>query len=97
YGGAGDDTITVNDLTIAALSAGFAPGSELARIDGGSGIDTLALSGVGITLDLSVIANQGGGTAGSTSRIESIERIDLTGSGNNTLTVGVNDVLDVAG
>ena len=30
-------------------------------------------------------------------RIESIERIDLTGSGNNTLTVGIKAVLGMAG
>jgi len=34
---------------------------------------------------------------GSASRIESIERIDLSGSGDNTLTLGLKDVLDMAG
>lgn len=44
-----------------------------------------------------VIAKQGGGLNSSSSRIESIERIDLTGNGNNTLKIGIKDVLDMAG
>ena len=66
----------------------------------GGGIDTFALDGAGITLDLTAIANQGGGTPGSSSRLESIERIDLTGGTggtNNTLKLGLQDVLDIAG
>jgi hypothetical protein len=66
-------------------------------VDGGTGVDTLKLSGANITLDLGAVANQGGSTPGSASRIEAIERIDLTGSGDNTLTLNVNDVQDVAG
>ena len=79
-GGAGNDVLRVDASTIAALAAGLgAAGNsgQLARVDGGSGLDTLALTGAGITLDLGLIANQGAGTPGSTSRIESIERIDL--------------------
>jgi predicted secreted protein len=100
YGGSGDDTLVVAADTVAALAAGFGSGgntTQLSRIDGGNGIDTLALVGGGITLDLTAIANQGGSAPSSASRIESIERIDLTGSGNNTLIVGLSDVLDMAG
>ncbi|MFM9969186.1 MAG: putative Ig domain-containing protein [Burkholderiales bacterium] len=100
YGGAGNDRFTLIASNIAALSANFGANgntSQLARIDGGAGIDTLVLSGAGLSLDLTTIANQGGGTLGSTSRIESIERIDLTGSGNNSVTLSVKDVLDMAG
>jgi hypothetical protein len=96
YGGAGDDTIVLNASNITALGAGVTDGN-LARVDGGSGLDTFSLDGAGITLDLTAIANQGGSTPSSASRLESIERIDLTGSGNNTLTLGLNDVLDMAG
>ena len=96
YGGAGDDTLVLNADNVAKLALGVTDG-QLARIDGGSGIDTFRLDSAGITLDLSTIANQGGSTPGSSSRIESIERIDLTGSGNNTLTIGLQDVLDMAG
>jgi len=100
YGGAGDDTIEINQSNVSALMAGYGSGgntAQLARVDGGGGVDTLKLSGAGITLDLAGIANQGGSTPGSASRIESIERIDLSGSGNNALTLGLKDVLDMAG
>ncbi|MDO8705889.1 MAG: FG-GAP-like repeat-containing protein, partial [Sulfuricaulis sp.] len=96
YGGAGNDSIVLNDTNIAALSAGIT-GGNYARIDGGSGLDTLTLSGTGFNLDLTTIANQGGSTPGSQSRIESIERINLTGTGNNTFSVGLKDVQDMSG
>jgi hypothetical protein len=98
YGGAGDDTFVLNRSNVNALSTGFKRSAALlARVDGGTGLDTLQLSGANITLDLSTIANQGGSAPGSASRVEAIERIDLTGSGNNTLGLNVNDVQDIAG
>ena len=65
YGGAGDDEFSV-------VSTRFE------RIDGGSGTDTLKLSGGGMELDLSDHARPH-------ARLDSIEKIDITGSGNNTL------------
>ncbi|HSW21321.1 MAG TPA: cadherin domain-containing protein, partial [Burkholderiaceae bacterium] len=100
YGGAGDDTLVVNASNVTALASALGAGgntAQLARIDGGSGLDTLKLAGSGITLNLSLVANQGASTPDSSSRLESIERIDLTGSGNNTLVLGVSDVQDMAG
>jgi hypothetical protein len=55
--------------------------------DGGNGSDTLALDGVGLHLDLTALAD---------SRTRSIERIDIGGTGNNTLTLGVLDVLNLS-
>ena len=62
-GGAGDDTLHISDL-------GFR------RADGGGGVDTLALEGAALALDLAGITH---------SRLRDIERIDLTGSGDNRL------------
>jgi hypothetical protein len=52
--------------------------------DGGSGIDTLRIDGSGVALDLTQVANN---------FITGIERINLTGSGNNSLTLDIRDVL----
>ncbi|MFI3154854.1 MAG: DUF4347 domain-containing protein [Methylococcaceae bacterium] len=91
YGGSGDDIFQLSADNIAKLALSVTNGN-LARIDGGSGLDTLALTGSGVTLNLAAIANQMSG-----SRIESIERIDLTGTGNNSLTLAAADVLDMSG
>lgn len=72
HGGAGNDIIVVPDLAAR-------------KIDGGSGSDTLRLSGAGQTLDLALFRN----------RIEGIETIDLSGSGNNTLKVLARDLLNL--
>jgi Ca2+-binding RTX toxin-like protein len=97
YGGGGDDRFELDASGIAALASGVDAGGNLARIDGGGGIDTLAVAGSGAVMDLQAIANQGGAAPSSASRIESIERIDLTGSGNNSLTLSARDAIDMAG
>ncbi|MBE0625935.1 MAG: DUF4347 domain-containing protein [Burkholderiales bacterium] len=79
-GGAGDDTV---HLGASALSA-----VDFSRIDGGSGYDTLVLEGSAVTIDLTVP-----GTAG---KIHGIERIDLTGSGDNTLALDIRDLLNLS-
>jgi hypothetical protein len=73
YGGAGDDTLRV-------------PGLGFQRADGGSGFDTLALTGGGLTLNLADFRNQ----------LDGIERINLTGSGDNTLTLLKRDLLNLS-
>ncbi|CAC9549118.1 hypothetical protein [uncultured Gammaproteobacteria bacterium] len=83
--GAGNDTIIFNADSIAAL-AQIGTGNR-ARVDGGGNIDTLALDGGGLTLDLTSISN---------TRIQDIEEIDIIGSGNNTLILNLNDVLDAS-
>ncbi|MDB5823804.1 MAG: hypothetical protein JWR21_2508, partial [Herminiimonas sp.] len=52
-------------------------------MDGGTGVDTLKFIGHGINLDMT-------GYAGSSLR--SFEKIDLTGDGNNSLTINYNEV-----
>ena len=77
HGDGGDDSIAVADL-------------DFQQVDGGTGTDTLELTGGGINLDL----------ANFHDRMDGIETIDLAGSGDNTLTlmlpglVGLSDTID---
>ncbi len=82
-GGGGEDVLiggAGNDM----LSIGDV---NFARIDGGAGDDTLVLEGAGESLDL---------TALGSSEIEGIEAIDLSGTGDNELTLNVQDVLQLS-
>ena len=56
-------------------------------IHGGGGIDTLELTGQNQVLDLTNLGQ----------KLESIEVIDLTGTGNNTLRLSLSDVLENGG
>lgn len=56
-------------------------------VQGGAGTDTLRIDGSGITLNLTTIAD---------TLISDIEVIDLTGIGNNTLTLALSDVLAIS-
>ncbi|MDC9714557.1 MAG: Ig-like domain-containing protein, partial [Gammaproteobacteria bacterium] len=80
---AGDDTIIINADNLANLLSN----NLLAQVDGGGGDDTLQLSGSGLLLDLTTLNN---------SRIKDIENIDLTGSGDNTLKLNLDDLLDIS-
>ena len=83
YGGRGNDTIVVNADNVATMSLS-GTSQAIARIDGGNGIDTLELDGAGIVLDLSLL---------NSAALQNIEKIDLTGSGNNTLKLSLTDML----
>ena len=100
YGGAGDDRLVIGPAMIEALQSRMGSRGnvhQLARIDGGSGIDTLALSGSGLVLDLNQVASPAGLAPNGGSRIDGIEIIDLTGTGNNTLWLSAAEVLDQVG
>jgi hypothetical protein len=84
YGGAGNDVMQVNADNLAKLAL-TGSGQSVMRIDGGGGIDTLKFDGAGLTLDLANIK----GVA-----MQNMEKVDLTGSGNNTLKLNVHDLLE---
>jgi hypothetical protein len=99
YGGSGNDLFKINADNIAKLTASGTIDGRYARIDGGSGIDTIAivndLFGAPVTFDLTQIAHQ----MANSSRLASIECIDLTGAAgaNNALILSASDVLDMSG
>ena len=101
-GGMGKDIFTVNASMITALQNNLGAGgntSQLAKIDGGAGIDTLRMGGTGgLGFDFSLVTNTSVGNIEGTSRINSVERIDLrTDTASNQITLRVADVLDMAG
>jgi Ca2+-binding RTX toxin-like protein len=61
--------------------------ADTLAVDGGSGADTLLFAGSGQSLDLTGISNL---------RYTGIEAVDLTGTGNNSLTLALSDVLGLS-
>ena len=62
------------------------PDLDFQQVDGGTGDDTLVLEGGGISLNLADFHDT----------IDGIETIDLTGSGDNTLTLTLPDLLSLS-
>ena len=60
--------------------------SGLRHLDGGSGTDTLRIDSENVSLDFISLANH---------TVTGIERVDLSGSGNNALTINFRDVLAI--
>ena len=91
-GSAGDDTIdggSGNDLLNGGsgddvfLNAGTGDGSD--TIAGGDGFDTLQLTGAGESFDLTPLPAD---------RLSSMEAIDITGSGDNALTLDIATLVE---
>ncbi|MCM2506041.1 FG-GAP-like repeat-containing protein, partial [Aureimonas altamirensis] len=100
YGGVGNDVISVNAAMIASLQSAYGQGGNVdqsAHIAGGVGVDTLKLSGAGLTLDLTQVGNAAAGNPSGGSRLESIEKIDITGTGDNVLKLTAADIADMSG
>ena len=90
-GGQGDDVLD-GGAGVDALTAG--PGNDTLvwdaadlRVQGGYGSDTLRLAGTAVTLDLDNLSG---------TQLRGIERIDLTGTGGNHLTLNVQDLLNLS-
>ncbi|MGY0195697.1 beta strand repeat-containing protein [Leptothrix sp. BB-4] len=96
YGGAGNDRFVLNADNLAHLAGGVVDGQR-ARIDGGSGIDTIQLDGAGLVFDLTTLPNVAAGDLRVGARLQGIEVIDLTGSGHNVLKLDARDVLEMSG
>jgi Ca2+-binding RTX toxin-like protein len=90
YGGSGNDLIIINGDTLACFE------DVLARIDGGFSTDTLRLDAANQTINLEDILELDANFVGY-GRISSIEKIDLTGSGDNQLVLGSDEVKAVTG
>ncbi|OWP36600.1 Ig-like domain-containing protein, partial [Pseudomonas nitroreducens] len=63
---------------------------DSAHVFGSSGLDTLKLTGANQVLDLRTLAGDN-----DQAKISSIEKFDITGTGNNTLKISLNDVLNL--
>ncbi len=98
YGGSGNDSFNVDKFMTQALEWRMNWGgniTRLARIDGGSGFDTLALA-AGTQLNLSKVADSAAGDAEGSDRLVSIERVDLSAA-NTALTLSAIDIAHMVG
>ena len=93
-GGFGDDTLGDGNFNDVLLYGGTGDdrlqigNGNFSRLDGGLGNDTLSLTSAGLILNLTPTTDN--------TKINGIENIDLTGTGNNTLTLDYGALLNLA-
>ncbi|MDZ5459490.1 tandem-95 repeat protein [Azohydromonas lata] len=87
HGGAGNDRFVIDATMVQALQAPLGSGGNadrLARVDGGGGLDSIALSGAGLALDLTKVA---GAAAGDTVNLaDSAGTVGWTSAGTSTFS-----------
>jgi len=71
--------------------------NPLDRVDGGRGIDAMAMDGSGLRFHLATVASPSARSTADASRLSSLEIVDPIGSGNNAPSLGCRDVADLAG
>ncbi|MCM2506088.1 integrin alpha, partial [Aureimonas altamirensis] len=96
-GQAGNDTFVVDGAAITLLQSAYAGSGRLATLKGGLGVDMLKLSGAGLTLDLTQVSNVAAMNPSGGNRLSGIEKIDITGSGDNVLKLTAADIADMSG
>jgi hypothetical protein len=80
--GAGNDTVILNADNVTQLG-----NTNTMVIDGGAGTNALSINAAGSTLDLT--------SATVANKVVNFSSIDLTGTGNNTLKVNWNEVMNL--
>ena len=94
-GGDGDDVFIVDAAYVSALYSADLVNGLLARAAGGSGIDTLRLTGTG--LDLALVSRDSRDLGYFVPRLRGIEAFDLFSSQDSAiLKLSSNDVLDLS-
>lgn len=86
YGGAGNDTFVINASNIATFANTSNSSQAVMKINGGTGLDVIKIDGTSVVLDLTQIL---------TPDLSSVEHFDITGSGSNTVTINLFDVLNM--
>jgi hypothetical protein len=81
YGSAADEVITLG-----YSAATYLANAGNSGIHGGAGTDTLKFAGASYVMNLNLATSAG--------KLTGVEIIDLTGTGNNTLTLSLKDVLE---